>query len=150
MVVLDEYKQKIQEQKSLLQEAGASLKPDELKSELKELQDQMSAPDFWNDIDSANKINQRAKLVENKLKRYEKLVSAAEDLDTLVEMAEEENDDSLVEELKTELSSFTEKVQALRLEMLLKGPYDGTNAVLSLHAGAGGTDSLKTFLDGQA
>ena len=141
MVVLDEYKQKIQEQKSLLQEAGASLKPDELKSELKELQDQMSAPDFWNDIDSANKINQRAKLVENKLKRYEKLVSAAEDLDTLVEMAEEENDDSLVEELKTELSSFTEKVQALRLEMLLKGPYDGTNAVLSLHAGAGGTEA---------
>ena len=117
MVVLDEYKQKIQEQKSLLQEAGASLKPDELKSELKELQDQMSAPDFWNDIDSANKINQRAKLVENKLKRYEKLVSAAEDLDTLVEMAEEENDDSLVEELKTDLSSFTEKVQALRLSL---------------------------------
>ncbi|MBQ1771090.1 MAG: peptide chain release factor 2 [Clostridia bacterium] len=141
MVVLDEYKQKIQEQKSLLQEAGASLKPDELKNELKELQDQMSAPDFWNDIDSANKINQRAKLVENKLKRYEKLVSAAEDLDTLVEMAEEENDDSLVEELKTDLSSFTEKVQALRLEMLLKGPYDGTNAVLSLHAGAGGTEA---------
>ena len=101
----------------------------------------MSAPDFWNDIDSANKINQRAKLVENKLKRYEKLVSAAEDLDTLVEMAEEENDDSLVEELKTDLSSFTEKVQALRLEMLLKGPYDGTNAVLSLHAGAGGTEA---------
>ena len=141
MVVLDEFKQQLQEQKALLQESGASLKPDELRAELSGLQAQMESPDFWNDVTAANKVNQKAKSIENKLARYDKLVSSGEDLSTLIEMAEEENDESLVEELKEELSSFTEKVQALRLEMLLKGPYDATNAILSLHAGAGGTEA---------
>ncbi|MDO4342448.1 MAG: peptide chain release factor 2 [Eubacteriales bacterium] len=141
MIVLDEYKQQIQEQLGTLREAEQSIKPDALKAELKELEDQMGAADFWNDVDAANKVNQRAKMLQAKINRFEKLVSMGDDLETLVEMAEEEDDESLVEDLKKELSAFSEKVQALKLELLLKGPYDSCDAVLSLHAGAGGTEA---------
>ena len=141
MIVLDEYKQQIQEQLGTLREAEQSVKPDALKAELKELEDQMGAADFWNDVDAANKVNQRAKMLQAKINRFEKLVSMGDDLETLVEMAEEEDDESLVEDLKKELAAFSEKVQALKLELLLKGPYDSCDAVLSLHAGAGGTEA---------
>ena len=66
MVVLDEYKQQLQEQKALLAEAGKSINPEELKKELAELESQMGANDFWNDVENANKINQRAKILQNK------------------------------------------------------------------------------------
>ena len=141
MIVLDEYKQQIQAQIAVLREAEQSVKPEELKAELKVLEDQMGATDFWNDVENANKVNQRAKMLQAKINRFEKLVSMGEDLETLVEMAEEEDDESLVDELKSELAAFTEKVEALQLELLLKGPYDNSNAVLSLHAGAGGTEA---------
>ena len=141
MIVLDEYKQQIQAEIAILREAEQSVKPGELKEELKVLEDRMGATDFWNDVENANKVNQRAKMLEAKINRFEKLVSMGEDLETLVEMAEEEDDESLVDELKSELATFTEKVEALQLELLLKGPYDNSNAVLSLHAGAGGTEA---------
>ena len=141
MIVLDEYKQQIQEQEVLLQEAGKALDLDSMRAELKTLEDQMSANDFWNDVESANKVNQRAKTLQNKINKYEKLVSSAEDLNTIVEMIEEEDDASLVDDLKSELASLTEQIQALRLELMLKGPYDACNAILSLHAGAGGTEA---------
>ena len=82
------------------------------------------ASDFWNDVDNANKVSARVKSIKNKLDRLNKLESQAEDLETLIEMAEEEDDESLIEELKSDLKDFEEKVSALRLEMLLKGPYD--------------------------
>ena len=93
MIVLDEYKQQIQEQLGTLREAEQSVKPDALKAELKELEDQMGAADFWNDVDAANKVNQRAKMLQAKINRFEKLVSMGDDLETLVEMAEEEDDE---------------------------------------------------------
>ena len=58
-----------------------------------------------------------------------------------MEMAEEDDDESLADELRSEMADFTARVEALQLELLLKGPYDHCNAVLSLHAGAGGTEA---------
>ncbi|MDO4492616.1 MAG: peptide chain release factor 2 [Clostridia bacterium] len=141
MVVLDEYKEQIKNLSVKLAEAEKSVKPEELKTELAALEEQMGAGDFWNDVENANKVNQRAKILQSKIRRFEKLKTSGEDLETLLEMCEEEDDESLVEELKQEIASLTEKVEALNLELLLKGPYDGCNAVLSLHAGAGGTEA---------
>ena len=101
----------------------------------------MGEPDFWNDVEAANRVNQRVKALQGKLARYEKLVAQGEDLETLMEMAEEEDDESLAEEIRAETAAFVQSVDALELELLLKGPYDGSNAVLSLHAGAGGTEA---------
>jgi len=106
-----------------------------------ELEEQMGAPGFWEDIDAANKANQRMKAIGDRLERYNKLCAAVEDAATLIEMAEEEQDDSIAGELEQELSSTGAGIEALKVETLLKGPYDRSNAVLSLHAGAGGTEA---------
>ena len=101
----------------------------------------MAEPGFWDDIEGANKVNQRIKAVQGKIGSYEKLSSAAGDLETLVEMLEMDQDPALEEELKGEYERFSKKVEELRLSTLLKGEYDAYNAVLSLHAGAGGTEA---------
>ena len=139
MIVLDTYKMELGELSETLSKANAQMKPQELQTDLKELEDQMSAADFWNDIDNANKITQRVKILKDKLERLRRLNAQRDDIQTLIEMAEEEEDESLTAEIKSELADLQKKVEALRLEMLLKGPYDSCNAVLSLHAGAGGT-----------
>ena len=112
-----------------------------LSEEKGQLEEQMGAEGFWDDVENANKVNQRMKVVSAKLEKYDKLVRRADDLETLIEMADEENDESLLEEIAVEYAGLTEAVEALKLETLLKGPYDGQNAVLSLHAGAGGTEA---------
>ncbi len=112
-----------------------------LSGEKAELEKQMSAEGFWNDVDNANKVNRRMKTITNKLEKYQKLLTRCEDLELLMDMADEENDESLVPEIREEYASLSAAVEALKLETLLKGPYDAYNAVLSLHAGAGGTEA---------
>ncbi len=141
MIPLDEYKMKLGEFEERLQECRTALNPDGIREEMQALDDQMAAPDFWNDVDNANKITQHARQLQNKLQRFEKLKGRFDDLGALIEMAEEEQDDSLVEEIKDETVSVESAIDAMRLEQMLKGAYDSSNAVLSLHAGAGGTEA---------
>ncbi len=101
----------------------------------------MSAPDFWDDVDNANKVNQRIKLLNTKFERYSKLLQMASDIEVLIELADEAEDESMIDEIASEYRVFQEKVEELKLETLLKGEYDASNAVLSLHAGAGGTEA---------
>lgn len=112
-----------------------------LKKERETLEEQMGVDGFWDDVDNANKVNQRIKVITSKLEKYAKLVRRGDDVSTLMQMAEEENDESLIKEITSEFGSFDSAVQALKLETLLKGEYDDNNAVLSLHAGAGGTEA---------
>ena len=112
-----------------------------MKEEKEKLEALMSEPGFWDDVENANKISSRIKQLENKMNKFNALTEKGEDVQTLVEMAEEENDESLIPEIEVELKRFEAGVEATRLEMLLKGPYDSYNAVLSLHAGAGGTEA---------
>jgi len=141
MLVLDEYKTHLGELNETLALAHKQMNTDALKKELETLEAQMGETDFWNDVENANKVSSRVKAIKDKLERLSKLDGQSEDIATLIEMAEEEDDESLLEELKNELKSFDDKMTALRLEMLLKGPYDNSNAILSLHAGAGGTEA---------
>jgi peptide chain release factor 2 len=132
---------KLGEFEERLDESRTALNPEALQEEIHALDDQMAAPDFWNDVDAANKTSQRVRQLQNKLERYKKLNSRYEDLGALIEMAEEEQDDSLVSEIRDETASLEQAISAMRLEQMLKGPYDSSNAVLSLHAGAGGTEA---------
>ncbi len=141
MIPLDEYKSNLGAFEAQLEECRAALNPESMQEEIRALDDQMSAPDFWNDVDNANKINQRQRQLQNKLERFLKLKSRFEDLGALIEMAEEEQDDSLVTEIKSESAAVGDAISAMRLEQMLKGQYDSSNAVLSLHAGAGGTEA---------
>lgn len=141
MIPLDEYKMNLDTFQQQLDECRAALNPDQIQKELAALEVIMSAPDFWNDVENANKINKQSKQLQHKLERFSKLCGRFEDLKTLIEMAEEEQDDSLVTEIRSETAGISASIEALRLEQMLKGPYDAYNAVLSLHAGAGGTEA---------
>ena len=112
-----------------------------LAKEKQELEEQMAQDGFWNDVENANKVNQRIKAIHAKLDKYRKLETTGEDVSTLFDMAEEEDDEETALEAQAELKEFLHKVEEFRIDTMLRGPYDNANAVLSLHAGAGGTEA---------
>jgi peptide chain release factor 2 len=101
----------------------------------------MEEPDFWNEQATASEYVKELKNIKDVIDDYESLVGDYEDLQTLLEMGYEENDESLIGEIKEGLDSFKLKFDTLRLSTLLSGEYDKYNAILTLHAGAGGTES---------
>ena len=141
MILLDEQKQTIQKVEQKLKEAGQSLNIEKLRGELSGLKQVMEQPDFWNDIEAANKTAKKAKPLEAKVGHYDKLLGELDDLKTMLELAEEEDDDAMAEEMTTELAAFCRRVDDFHLSTLLSGKYDANNAIISLHAGAGGTEA---------
>lgn len=141
MILLDEQKLRLDAASSELRIARESLKLSDLENEKAELANRMEQPNFWDNIDEANKVNARVKAIDARLSRNERLTRQCEDIETLIEMAQESDDESLVLEINSELDDFEAKVEELKLETLLRGEYDSSNAVLSLHAGAGGTEA---------
>jgi peptide chain release factor 2 len=112
-----------------------------LKSELAEIKEKMEAPDFWNDVESANKIVKKARPIEQKIKNYDELTASMEDIQTMIELAEEEEDEAMAAEMQHALTDFEKKVADFHLSTLLSGKYDANSAIISLHAGAGGTEA---------
>lgn len=99
------------------------------------------APDFYNDMEAAGRTLQKIKGMRSKIERYENLKSSWEDLLTLVELAIEENDESVLGEVKQGYSRLESELESMKLETLLSGKYDKNNAIMTLHAGAGGTEA---------
>ena len=141
MLDLQQYTQDLAAIRKTLKEAGDALHIESLKETLEELTEEMNQPEFWNDTDRANKINQKVGNIRNKLEHYEGLISTADDIEVAMEMAEAEQDEDMVAEAGTMLTDLKEKAAELELETLMRGQYDGNDAVLSLHAGAGGTEA---------
>ncbi len=141
MIEFDDYKVKIQGLKPALENLGTALKLDEAREEIKKLEEESSAEGFWNDIANSQKVLQRTKQLKNKCDKYEKLALRWDDLLTLCQIAIEENDGSLLPELEEEYAKFEKELEDARLATLLSGEYDGCNAILSFHAGAGGTEA---------
>ena len=101
----------------------------------------MEDGDFWNDpVVSQNKMK-TLKSMKDDVATYEKLATQFNDIETLIEMGDEENDASLIPEIEEMLNEFVTTFDNIRIKTLLSGEYDGDNAILSLHAGAGGTES---------
>ena len=101
----------------------------------------MEAPGFWDDPDKSNLKMKELKNLKDTVGQYDKLATQYEDILTLIEMGYEENDESLVEEIRSELDEFITEFEELRLSTLLAGEYDKNDAILKLNAGAGGTES---------
>ena len=106
-----------------------------------ELEADMEAPGFWDNPDKSNKEMKELKSLKSSFENYDALKQSLEDIKTLIEMAEEDEDTSLVAEVEEELSKLETNMDNLRIETLLSGEYDSCNAILTLHAGAGGTES---------
>jgi len=105
------------------------------------LEEQSADPEFWNDIEKSQKVLQKIKNLKEKVERFEHLEKKWEDLTTLVLLADEEEDLSVLDEVDREYNDLVKELDNLKLETLLNGPYDKNNAILSLHAGAGGTEA---------
>ena len=99
----------------------------------------MEAPGFWDDPDSSNKKMKDLKELKNIVEGCNKLSGQYEDILTLIEMGYEENDASLIPDIRQELDEFISQFESLRIGTLLSGEYDANNAILKLNAGAGGT-----------
>lgn len=112
-----------------------------LKQEIKDLENQSIQPMFWEDMDKSQKVLQKIKRLQEKVKSHEKVKSLWEDLTVLVEVAIEEKDNSVLKEVSTGCSYLKKELQKLKIEILLSGKYDKNNAIIALHAGAGGTEA---------
>ena len=141
MLEFEEYKQKLSAIKPSLDLLRGALKLDAAEREIEELEAASAREGFWNDVEKSQKVQKRLKTLQNKRDNYNKLCASWDDLMTLCEMAIEEGDDSLLEELQADYAAFEEKVEETRLSTLLTGEYDGNNAILTFHAGAGGTEA---------
>ena len=101
----------------------------------------MEEPGFWDNPEKSTAIVQESKHLKDVIERYEKLCADREDMLMLIEIAEEENDTDMVPEVQESYEEFCKEYEAIRIETLLCGEYDKDNAILTLHAGAGGTES---------
>lgn len=101
----------------------------------------MEAPDFWDDTEVSQKKMKELKSHKDDVEIYHQLTGSYEDIETLLELGYEENDASILAEIEEELENFKEHFEQIRIKTLLSGEYDKNDAILSLHAGAGGTES---------
>lgn len=141
MVELDQYRYRISNYEQPLEEIRKSLDLENKQKRIEELEANMEAPGFWDNPDQSQLAMKELKALKDSFERYNSLVSGLEDAKTLIEMAEEEKDLSLIPEVDSEITTFEERMEGLRIETLLSGDYDRNHAILSLHAGAGGTES---------
>ncbi len=141
MVELDQMKIELQNQQASLKEGVDSLNIPFKKQRIEELTREMEAPDFWNDADKANGKMKNLKDLQRTVEEAEGLERQYQDILDLIEMANEDNDTSAVGDVRSELDDFEEHLEEIRLSTLLTGAYDENNAIVSLNAGAGGTES---------
>ena len=141
MIEFEEYKGKLNDLKPKLDELQAAFLPQSLLDELERLHAMAEAPGFWDDPARSQKAVMRTKTLESKRDRFHAMLSGWDDLMTICEMALEENDDSMLPELTEGYAKLEREMEEARLETLLKGEYDGNNAIVSFQAGAGGTEA---------
>lgn len=141
VIEYDEYKQKLQALEPTLGELEKALGIPKDRQELKDLQAETEQDGFWNNIEHSQKVSQQIKRLEHRIRKYDRLVSEWEDTVTLCEMAQEEDDASLLPEVTAGYDNLEKEISERRLAALLSGEYDANNAILTFHAGAGGTEA---------
>ena len=141
MIELDDFKSTLNSYEEPLAEVRDSLGLEAKRLRIEELERNMEAPDFWEDADKASADMKEVKDLKSIIENADQLQTSYEDMYTLIEMAYEEEDESLIPEIEKELNSFETKLEDLRISTMLSEEYDHGNAILTLHAGAGGTES---------
>jgi len=110
-------------------------------SKIDELEKISAEPGFWDDMENSQKVLQKTKQLKDKVESYEILKGSWEDALVLVDLANEENDESMLSEVKNTVDEIVASIEKMTLETLLSGQYDKNNAIITLHAGAGGTEA---------
>ncbi len=142
MLLLDELRVELEGYRKDMKQLYEILDIDRAKAEIAELQEQSGKDGFWDDIENSQKIMQTIKHDEATIESYNKLNEKLEDALTMIELAmEEEDDEDTAQEIKRDADNFKKELEAMKLTTLLTGEYDSKNAILTFHAGAGGTEA---------
>ncbi|MGN0648055.1 MAG: peptide chain release factor 2 [Oscillospiraceae bacterium] len=141
MILLDDIRNELVNARPEVKELREVLQISRAESELEDLRIQVTYDGFWDNPEQSQKTMQKIRTLENKLERFNKLQSLLEDTIGMIELCIEEEDDSSNEEILADAERFKEQLAAEKLKTLLTGEYDNANAILTLHAGAGGTEA---------
>ncbi|MBP5178139.1 MAG: peptide chain release factor 2 [Lachnospiraceae bacterium] len=141
MVALDQVKYELNQYTAPLKEVGESLDLEKKSFRVEEIEGIMEEEGFWNDADKAQNYMKELKNLKDTIQEYRDLETQFKDLYDLIDMVNEENDESMVPEVQAEFEKFTNNFEEVRLATLLDGEFDKNNAIVTLHAGAGGTEA---------
>ena len=139
--MLEDLKPTLNDLGEKLDQMRISLEIPAKEEKIAELEYKMGEPSFWDDAAAAQKLNQELAALKGGVDTYKGLMAKYEDAETLYEMGIEEGDASMEDDIRAELDLIAEGLETLQLEVLLSGDYDANNAILTLHAGAGGTEA---------
>ena len=139
--MLEDLKPTLNDLGEKLDQMRISLEIPAKEEKIAELDYKMGEPSFWDDAAAAQKLNQELAALKGGVDTYRDLMAKYEDAETLYEMGIEENDASMEADIRAELTLISEGLETLQLEVLLSGEYDANDAILTLHAGAGGTEA---------
>lgn len=141
MIILDEQKLRLKELAAKANDCCKAFDIEKLKARAAELSELQQSPDLYKDLKKAQLINSEAKYIENKLKELNGITAEVKNLGELIELVEADDDESLVTDVNETLDKLAAEVEELHLATLLKGEYDKNNAIVTIHAGAGGTEA---------
>ncbi len=141
IVVLEEYKATLHQLEPQIEQLREALGMDRVLEQITELESRSSVPGFWDNSEESQKVLQQISRLKNTAEKYDRLKQLFEDAETMLEMAEEEDDEELANELGETMEQLQKELEAQTLATLLNGEYDRSNAILTFHAGAGGTEA---------
>ena len=140
MLQYEELRLKLKKLEAPIQELADALGLKALNKEIEELELKAAQEEFWNDIENSQKVLQRTAMLKGKVEKYNKLCEDYEDTMTLIELADDEGDESMVDECTEAVERVIAELDSQTLSTLLTGEYDSKNAILTFHAGSGGQD----------
>jgi len=141
LITIEDAKHRLEDFRDEITELGNSLKIEEKKEQVSELEAKTFDPAFWSNQEKSAATLQQIKQLKTTIESYEKLCARLEDTITMAEMAIEENDESFTDEILSEEDAIKAEEERMRIETLLSGEYDKNNAIVSFHPGAGGTEA---------
>ena len=141
MLQLEEMRLALLNRKPDLDDLADAINYKGLGIQVNELEHKAAEPGFWDDLENSQKVLAKTKQLKNRIEEYDSLTMLYDDAMTLIELAGEEEDESVFEEIDEMSQKFFSKLDELKLSTLLTGDYDSSNAILTFHAGAGGTEA---------
>ncbi len=141
MLQFEELRLALTDYEEKLKQLGEALGIEKMNAEASDLEKQTEADGFWNDVENSQKVQQRITQLRNKIKSYENLSAEYDDSLVLIELADEAEDLDMLDECKAAVDGFVKKLEDMTLSTLLSGEYDNSPAILTFHAGAGGTEA---------
>ena len=136
-----EYSELLKKLNKKLKNIKGILKPDDISSRLKEIEDMEAEQDYWNDVENATKVGIEKNRLLSKLAKFDKANDALSGTNELFELANEEKDEETFELLHEEAKDLESLILSTEIQVMLSNPDDGSNAIVSIHPGAGGTES---------